>query len=538
MFAQLFQCGKVKELTHELQRYRWDIVGLAEVRWTGFGESTTDEGHKLWYRNFKTFTSPRPVQFSCLAVDSSGDIVCAGGQDVFEIFVWSMQTGKLLEVLADHQGPVSCWPLVTVVPCWQVALGTDCQALDIFQKSGAKETLTQLSDVLALTFRPDGQELAVATLNAQIVFWNPFTSVQTGSIEGRHDLGYGRRDTDLVTGKTLAAGKAFTTLCYSADGNCVLAAGRSKNVCIYSVPDQLLLKKFEISCNHSFDGMEEFLDKRKMTDWGSLALVDEGQGDYKGKSLALPGVRAGDLSSRSWRPEVQVASVQFSPTGCEWAAASTEGLLIYSLDQSLVFDPFELEMDITPAAIQTTLATGDHTQALLLALRLNEEEHIQEVLESIPTTCVDSISEGLPAKYVDRLLTYVGGHLESTRHLEFYLFWTRALLTYHGRFLKQRSQKLMAVLRNLQKNLTNKQEEICKLFDHNKYTMEYLLAQSRLKRKMRVEEEMETTDDTEDSDSGGKSGDDDDDDNDEQFLNLEESDMKIDSVSGYHTDDS
>lgn len=66
--------------------------------------------------------------------------------------------------------------------------------------------------------------------------------------------------------------------------------------------------------------------------------------------------------------------------------------------------------------------------------------------------------------------------------------------------------------------------------------MEYLLAQSRLKRKMPVEEEMETTDDTEDSDSGGKSGDDDD--NDEQFLNLEESDMKIDSVSGYHTDDS
>lgn len=45
----LFQCGKVKELTHELQRYRWDIVGLAEVRWTGFGESTTDEGHKLWF---------------------------------------------------------------------------------------------------------------------------------------------------------------------------------------------------------------------------------------------------------------------------------------------------------------------------------------------------------------------------------------------------------------------------------------------------------------------------------------------------------
>ena len=45
----LYQCGKVKELTHELQRYSWDIIGLAEVRWTGFGETSTEEGHKIWF---------------------------------------------------------------------------------------------------------------------------------------------------------------------------------------------------------------------------------------------------------------------------------------------------------------------------------------------------------------------------------------------------------------------------------------------------------------------------------------------------------
>jgi len=45
-------------------------------------------------------------------------------------------------------------------------------------------------------------------------------------------------------------------VCYSADGSCILAAGKSKNVCIYSVPDQMLMKKFEITCNMSFDGME------------------------------------------------------------------------------------------------------------------------------------------------------------------------------------------------------------------------------------------------------------------------------------------
>ena len=45
----LYACGKVKELTHELDRYRWDILGLAEVRWTSCGETTTEEGHKIWY---------------------------------------------------------------------------------------------------------------------------------------------------------------------------------------------------------------------------------------------------------------------------------------------------------------------------------------------------------------------------------------------------------------------------------------------------------------------------------------------------------
>ena len=45
----LYACGKPIELENELKRYRWDIIGLAEVRWTGSGETTTEEGNKIWY---------------------------------------------------------------------------------------------------------------------------------------------------------------------------------------------------------------------------------------------------------------------------------------------------------------------------------------------------------------------------------------------------------------------------------------------------------------------------------------------------------
>ena len=50
--------------------------------------------------------------------------------------------------------------------------------------------------------------------------------------------------------------RAFTALCYSADGQSVLAGGMSKFVCIYHVKEQILRKKFEISRNLSLDAME------------------------------------------------------------------------------------------------------------------------------------------------------------------------------------------------------------------------------------------------------------------------------------------
>lgn len=55
--------------------------------------------------------------------------------------------------------------------------------------------------------------------------------------------------------KTLTFNRCFTTITYSADGQSILAGGRSKNVCIYNVQDGILLKKFEITQNHSLDGL-------------------------------------------------------------------------------------------------------------------------------------------------------------------------------------------------------------------------------------------------------------------------------------------
>ena len=41
--------GKLQELTHEMDRYRWNILGLCEMKWKNFGETTTEEGHKVFF---------------------------------------------------------------------------------------------------------------------------------------------------------------------------------------------------------------------------------------------------------------------------------------------------------------------------------------------------------------------------------------------------------------------------------------------------------------------------------------------------------
>lgn len=71
-------------------------------------------------------------------------------------------------------------------------------------------------------------------------------------------------------------------------------------------------------------------------------------------------------------------------TGRSWAATTTEGLLIYSLDGSMVFDPYDLDLDVTPVSIRQQLRQQEWASAIILAFRLNEKALKQEVLETVP----------------------------------------------------------------------------------------------------------------------------------------------------------
>lgn len=45
----LYAPGKLENVEYELEKYEWHVVGLVETRWTGFGEQTTQQGHRFWF---------------------------------------------------------------------------------------------------------------------------------------------------------------------------------------------------------------------------------------------------------------------------------------------------------------------------------------------------------------------------------------------------------------------------------------------------------------------------------------------------------
>lgn len=132
----------------------------------------------------------------------------------------------------------------------------------------------------------------------------------------------------------------------------------------------------------------------------------------------------------------------------------------------MVFDPYDLDLDVTPISVRRQLRLREWTAAIVLAFRLNEDALKQEVLESVPPdqgrsrsliSCggggvkshsrspdpvvfviVAVVCSLLSDVYVEKVLSFVAFSLECSAHLQFYLSWAQQLLLQHSHKLKNR----------------------------------------------------------------------------------------------------
>ena len=431
------------------------------------------------YRNFRTYTTPKATQLTCLAVDDSGELVAAGASDSFEVFMWSISTGQLLETFCGHQSPISnvvFLPVprsgMLVSSSWDghVRFWAVTEADSATEGGGTRDAVKLSSDVLTLATRPDGFCVAAATLDCQIAIIETETGRQLGTIEAKHDVGSGRQVGDLITAKQRgdAGGQYFSCLRYSPDGEFLLAAGLSRFICIYSVKDpgeEVLVRRIQLSLNLSIDGNQRILSRKHMSEQGYLNRSKLDFGDDADDNMRLPGVKKYDMTTRKFDHQIQVWSLDFNAGGDNFVAGSSEGLLVYSLHSDLSFDPVDLDPDLTVGKVESLIKGGDLSRAILMALKLKNRDLIAKAIENIKYDHVQLVASTLPASVVPDLIAFVASRIDSGEHasslLEVYLRWADALLLnnvtkFSSGTTHSKNDKLAPALTLLQRAVTNR----------------------------------------------------------------------------------
>ena len=297
---------------------------------------------------------------------------------------------------------------------------------------------------------------------------------QTGSIEGRADVSGGRSALSKASKKNNTS--CFHSLAFSADGTAVLAGGDSKFVCLYDIRQRQLLRKYALSNNVSLDGVRTHLNSKHLSEAGPDAdlLLDVDSDDAAAPPPARGVVRR---SERVTKLAIRASCVRFAPDGRSWAAASTEGLLVYAVDDALQFDPTGLELDTTPAAVGKALARAEYGRALPMALCLNEVPLIRSVWQAVPPEMISLVCASLPPPYLPRLLSFLGAELETSRHLHAVMLWVQQLLLSHGQRLRDHRSAHEVALRTLHKGTCVRYDELAKVCHGNLFSLDFLIDQ-------------------------------------------------------------
>lgn len=78
-------------------------------------------------------------------------------------------------------------------------------------------------------------------------------------------------------------------------------------------------------------------------------------------------------------------------------------------------------------AVEAALNEDQPSRALLLSLRLNEDNLIKKSIFSVGPVDIPAVASSVPQRYLQRLIEALADLLESCAHLEFILRWCQVI---------------------------------------------------------------------------------------------------------------
>ena len=425
------------------------------------------------YKNFRIMTTPKQTQLICCSVDYSGEIVAAGSLDTYNIFVWSIKTGDLIDVLNGHTGPVSCLAFshindILISGSWDNTV----KMWELYTKKGISETYEHNSKITAIALSPNDKEVAVSTLNGELYTWD----IDTGSIKNildvSKDIWGGRLNEEKIAAKNATRNKYLNSIHYNLPGNLLICGGNSQYVLIYDMQYQILVKKFVLTHNRSLNGLlyklnSKYDNNKTLLQQDNNGLDSEDELEYNNKQKnILPGNKTNLI------PEVKINSIKFSNTNRSFAVGTTEGIYIYSLDKSLSFNKLSISIEVTLKDALDAFENNNYIKGIIYSIYLKKIDLLDKYFNSIPISQVQLIVDKIPFSLVSPLLDYLCIKLEKDIHLQYVMIWINLLLKKNCRQLKNNKNK--AVFMNLHRALMKMFKGIVNIVEDNIYTIKYL----------------------------------------------------------------
>ena len=425
------------------------------------------------YKNFRIMTTPKQTQLICCSVDYSGEIVAAGSLDTYNIFVWSLKTGDLIDVLNGHTGPVSCLAFshindILISGSWDNTV----KMWELYTKKGISETYEHNSKITAIALSPNDKEVAVSTLNGELYTWDIETSSIKNILDVSRDIWGGRLNEEKISAKNSTRNKFLNTIHYNLPGNLLICGGNSQYVLIYDMQYQILVKKFVLTHNRSLNGLLYKLNSKYdnnrtilQNDNNGFDSEDELEFNNKQKNI-LPG------DKKSLVPEIKINSIKFSNTNRSFAVGTTEGVYIFSLDKSLSFNKLSIGIEVTLKDAINAFSEGNYMKGIIYSIYLKKIDILEKYFDSIPISKVQLIVDKMPFDLVSPLLNYLCNKLEKDINVQFVMMWIHLLLKKNCRQLKNSKNK--AVFLNLHKSLMKVFKGLENIVEDNIYTIKYL----------------------------------------------------------------
>ena len=464
-------------------------------------------------KRFQNFRTMKPdtgnVQFCSVTSDPAGEIIYAGTSDTFEVYAFSLRTGKELDVLAGHTGPVNSICFSPTEPILYTASwdGT-VRTWELYASGGPScDTIELGSPITTIVISPDGKILVVATSDSRLHWINVETGEIIYQLDIFRDVTGGRRNTDTRASKDSHYGKCFKTLAISPDGSVLLAGGDSNMMCFYSMENKTMVSNFKITHNRSVDGVLERLNSKNIMSTGFTAdeiklslddFIDENLLSIE-ESKSLPG--AENAVDRTTVLEARCASLAFSPTSDCILAATSVGVLEYSKNNYTYFDPISFESSIVPELVDEKLEKSDFTKALCVALRLDDDALIEKVILSTPLIQAPFVCKDLsPEVYGVRFLKFLATMYSKTVHFYICTTWAKNYLLTHPEELKKNQYKRH--IREVSKIADERTSVTKKQLSLVTGAMAFLNIMSDFKTKFELEAEDEAAGESEDEEEG------------------------------------